>query len=76
MSFIRHKQLKNNWYAYEVTSIWDKKLKRSRSISKYLGPVDPKTKEIIPFVKKESGDEKLVLDFGDSYFFQNGSEAY
>jgi len=79
MSFIRHKQLKNNWYAYEVTSIWDKKLKRSRSISKYLGPVDPKTKEIIPFVKKESGDEKLVLDFGDSYFFHQfilGSDIY
>jgi hypothetical protein len=69
MSFIRHKQLKNNWYAYKVTSIWDKKLKRSRSVSKYLGPVDPRTKKIVPFVKKESGDEKLILDFGDSYFF-------
>ena len=69
MSFIRHKQLKNKWYAYEVTSVWNKKLKSPRSVSKYLGPVDPKTKKIIPFVKKEAGDEKLILDFGDSYFF-------
>lgn len=71
MSFIRHKQLKNNWYAYEVTSVWNKKLKSPRSVSKYLGPVDPKTKKIVPFIKKESGGEKLVLDFGDAYFFYN-----
>jgi len=69
MSYIRHKKLKNNWYAYEVTSVWDKGLQQSRSKSKYLGPVDPETKKIIKFSKKDSDDEKLILDFGDSYFF-------
>lgn len=69
MTFIRHKKLKNKWYAYEVTSMWDKKLQRSRSTSKYLGPVDPNTKQVIQFSKKEKGNEKLILDFGDTYFF-------
>lgn len=69
MSFIRHKKINNNVYAYEVTSVWDKKLQQSRSLSKYLGPVDPHTKEIISFSKKESGTEKFILDFGDTYFF-------
>lgn len=69
MSFIRHKKLNNKWYAYEITSVWDKQLQRSRSTSKYLGPVDPQTKEIISFSKKESSTEKLILDFGDTYFF-------
>lgn len=69
MSFIRHKKLNNNWYAYEVTSVWDKKLQQSKSTSKYLGPVDPNTKQVIKFSKKENGDEKLILDFGDAYFF-------
>lgn len=52
MGFIRHKKVKNKLYAYEVTSKWDPNLKQSRSISKYLGPVDPSTNEIIPFTKK------------------------
>jgi len=71
MSFIRHKKVKNKYYAYEVTSVWDKKLQQSRSTSKYLGPVDPDTKQPIQFVKKEKGNEKLILDFGDTYFFIN-----
>ena len=69
MSFIRHKKVKNKYYAYEVISVWDKKLQQSRSTSKYLGPVDPKTNQIIPFAKKEKNNEKLILDFGDTYFF-------
>ena len=69
MSYIRHKKIKNKVYAYEVTSVWDKKLQQPRSRSKYLGPVDTVTNKIIPFVKKEKGNEKLILDFGDTYFF-------
>src|SRR3990167_3144314 len=69
MSFIRHKKVKNKYSAYEVTSVWDKKLQQSRSTSKYLGTVDPDTKQPIQFVKKEKGKEKLILDFGDTYFF-------
>ncbi len=69
MSHIRHKKIKNKLYAYEVTSIWDANLKQCRSKSKYLGPVDPVTRQVISFVKKEKGHEKAVLDFGDTYFF-------
>ena len=51
-----------------MTSHWDKEKKQSRSISKYLGPVDPHTKEINKFIKKVSEKEKLIADFGDGYF--------
>lgn len=68
MGFIRHKKVKNKLYAYEVTSKWDPNLKQSRSISKYLGPVDPSTNELIPFTKKSTENEQLIVDFGDGYF--------
>ena len=68
MSYIRHKTVKNKIYAYEISAHWDKEKKQSRSVSKYLGPVDPTTNKISPFVKKIYSDEKLILDFGDGYF--------
>jgi transposase len=69
MAFIQHKKIKNKTYAYEVTSYWDKDLKQTRKHSKYLGPIDPETKKIIPFIKKKNNNkEKLILDFGDGYF--------
>ena len=68
MSYIQYKVIKNKTYAYEMTSHWDKEKKQSRSISKYLGPVDSKTKEITKFVKKVSENEKFIADFGDGYF--------
>src|SRR5580692_3610707 len=68
MSFIRYKVVNNKTYAYEVTSYWDSKLKCSKSTSKYLGPVDETTNKVIKFVKKERDKEKLILDFGDTYF--------
>lgn len=79
MSFIRHKVINNKTYAYEVTSYWDKELKRSRSSSKYLGPVDQTTNDVIKFIKKERGKEKLILDFGDAFFlykFISESDIY
>lgn len=70
MSFIRHKIIKNRTYAYEVTSIWDKDKRKTRTKSRYLGPVDLNTNKIIKFSKKlYLGQEKLILDFGDAYFF-------
>lgn len=68
MSYIRHKIIKNKKYAYEITASWDKELKQSRSVSKYLGPVEPDTNKIIKFIKKNKSQEKLILDFGDGYF--------
>jgi transposase len=80
MSFIRHKVIRNKTYAYEITSIWDKENKKTKTKSRYLGPVDPETKEIIKFSKKiDFGKEKLILDFGDAYFlneFVTSSELY
>lgn len=68
MTYIVHKTIKNKVYAYEITSHWDKEKKQSRKKTKYLGPVDSKTKKIIPFIKKPTRNEKLILDFGDGYF--------
>ena len=68
MSYIRYKIRENKKYAYEITSRWDKEKQQSRSVSKYLGPVDPVTNKVITFLKKNLGTEKLSLDFGDGYF--------
>jgi len=51
-----------------MTAHWDKEKKQSRSTSKYLGPVDPDTNELLTIIKKQPKNEKLVLDFGDGYF--------
>ena len=80
MSFIRHKMIGNRTYGYEITSIWDKENKKTKTKSRYLGPVDQETKEIIKFSKKvHCGKEKLILDFGDAYFlnqFVTSSDLY
>lgn len=51
-----------------MTSHWDKEKKQSRSVSKYLGPVNPITNEIITVIKKPKGSESSIVDFGDGYF--------
>lgn len=79
MMMRRIKIIKGRSYAYDIESYWDPKTKSSKSKSKYVGPVDPETKEIVPFVKKTKGKEKLILDFGDAYFlhqFITQSEIY
>lgn len=65
MSFIRYKKIGNKSYGYEITSYWDSDIKKSRQRSKYLGVLgeDNKIKE-----KNIKSKEKLILDFGDSYF--------
>ena len=67
MSFIRYKKFGNKEYAYEVTSYWDPEKKKPRQKTKYLGVVVDKEKKIF---KKKSRErrEKLILDFGDTYF--------
>ena len=52
MGFIQHKKIKNKVYAYEIISYWDKDEKKAKKHSKYLGPVDRNTNEIIKFIKK------------------------
>lgn len=41
-------------YAYESISYWDKEKQQPRSKRRYLGRVDPETKEIIPKKEKRS----------------------
>lgn len=65
MSFIRYKIINGKEYAYEVTSYWDQNTKKPRQSNRYLGIVIDKEKAIY---KKRSAEEKLILDFGDSFF--------
>ena len=66
MSFIRYKQFGKKEYAYQVNSFWDKKNQRPYQKTKYLGVVVDKKKEIFERkVRRE--EEKLILDFGDTY---------
>ncbi len=69
MSFIRFKKIGNKEYAYEVTSYYDKMKKKPAQKSKYLGQVvDRESNEFIRPGKERIKPEKLILDFGDSYF--------
>ena len=68
MAFIRYKTIHGKCYAYEITSYWDKELKKPRTKSKYIGIVDSNTNKISTFIKKPKLSEKLILDFGDGYF--------
>ena len=47
-------------YAYETTYVWDKEKKQPRSKRKYLGRVDPETKEIIRKNDKKNSAEMVV----------------
>ncbi len=68
MSFIRYKKFGNIEYAYEITAYWDSKEKKSRQHSKYLGiVVDKEAKIFKKKEKKQYEEEKLILDFGDTY---------
>jgi transposase len=76
MATIRYKNRYNKWYAYEVIQYWDKKLKKPRQRTKYLGVADkkgaPYTK---PSKRVQVRVEKAILDFGDSYAISEVSRA-
>ncbi len=65
MSFIRYKTINGKEYAYEVTSYWDRNTKKPKEVNKYLGIVVDREKGIY---RKNIAQEKLILDFGDSFF--------
>ena len=69
MSYIRYKTFGNKEYACEVTSYWDKEMKRSRQKTLYLGQVvDKDAGEFKRLEKKvDVRDYELILDFGDAY---------
>lgn len=70
MSFTSYKKFGNHEYAYEITSSWDKKLKKVTKKSKYLGVVVDKKKKIFERRSPKQIMEKLILDFGDSYLVE------
>lgn len=68
MSFVRYKKRGNKWYAYKVTSFWDKETKKPKQKSTYLGVSDShggvysKPGKVVA-----SKIEKEIVDFGDSF---------
>lgn len=75
MTFVRYKKFGKKEYAYEVTEFWDKKIKRSRQKSRYLGMVMDKKNKIFEKKKIRTLQEKLILDFGDSYVLSKFFES-
>ena len=75
MVFTRFKKFGKKEYAYEITEIYDKKLKRSRQKTRYLGYVVDKDKKIFERKKANIKSERFILDFGDSFllskFYEN-----
>lgn len=69
MAFLRYKKRGHKWYVYEVTTTWDKKSKKPRQKSLYMGVSDSKGGE---FSKpgRPLRDEKSLVDFGDSFAVQ------
>lgn len=70
MTFIRFKKFGKKEYAYEINEIYDKKIKRSRQKSRYLGLVIDKEKNLFEKKKIKVPIEKIILDFGDSYLLE------
>ena len=70
MPFKRYKQRGDKWYVYEITSFWDKTLKKSRQRSKYLGvAIEPggSYSKIDSLPACSILKEQAIVDFGDSY---------
>ena len=67
MAFIRYQKFGKKEYAYEITAYWDKNKKSCRQKTRYLGAVIDKTKKIFEKKQQIATQEKLILDFGDSF---------
>jgi len=67
MVFIRYKKFGKQYYAYEIQAIWDKEQKKIRQKSVYKGVVVDKEKKIFEKRRPLLKQEKLILDFGDSF---------
>lgn len=76
MSAIHIKTIKGHEYAYEVTSYWDKELKKTRKKTKYIGRVIDKEKRIYKKLNKSKDDfsQSLILNYGDSYLIHKHFE--
>jgi hypothetical protein len=66
--FTKYKKRGNKEYAYQITTYRDKTTKQIKQHKKYLSTVINKEKQIIQKTNKnQPKNEKLILDFGDSY---------
>src|SRR3989344_5324562 len=70
MVFIRYKTFGKQEYAYQIKSYWDSKTQKPKQKTVYLGVVVDKSKKIFEKRLLLAKPEKLVLDFGDSYFIK------
>jgi len=70
MTFIRYKTFGKQEYAYQIKSYWDSKTQKPKQKSLYLGVVVDKSKKIFEKRLSLPKQEKLILDFGDSYFIK------
>lgn len=67
MVFIRYKKFGQQEYAYEVQAVWDEQTKKYRQKSVYKGVVVDKEKKIFQKRRPLLKQEKLILDFGDTF---------
>lgn len=75
MSFIRYKQRGEKWYAYEVTNVWDKELKKYKQTNVYLGISAQKGGDVRRVKTcKNQAVEKEILDYGDVFSISKSSE--
>jgi len=76
MSFTRIEKRGEKEYAYEITSYWNKEIKRPKQKRKYLGVVIDKKKKLYERKLMPCNSEKLILDFGDSFCINQLIENY
>lgn len=70
MTFIRYKTFGKQEYAYQIKSYWDSKTQKPKQKTLYLGVVVDKPKKLFEKRLSLPKQEKLILDFGDSYFIK------
>lgn len=71
------KNIKGHEYAYDVKTVWDKGLKKYKKQTKYLGVVTDK--ETKTYERKRNAkviEERLILDYGDSYILSEAVRKY
>jgi len=70
---VKVKTINGTQYAYDMISYWDKKQKKYRKKSVYLGRIiNPETREYIPKdTVQDILSHELILNFGDSYSIVN-----
>lgn len=64
------KEINKNYYAYHSTTYWDKKLKKRRKISKYIGKLD-RTQGLIEGMKRSITATNLrgIKEYGNAMLF-------